>query len=250
MTTTRSDLAAAPVLRCRGLAVGHRGHAVLSSIDVDVRRGEMLLVVGRNGAGKSTLLRTMLGLLRPIAGQIERATPPPRLAYVPQASGLDAVVPVRGRDVAAWGRLRGWQFLWPLPRKDDRAAVSQALADAGAAGFAARPFRELSGGQQQRILLSRVLAGDADLAILDEPTASLDAVAERAAYARLAELAHDRGLAVVAVTHTLHASIALADAVLFVEPPDVAVHGTPAEVCAHPAFVSLFGEIHLHADLG
>jgi manganese/iron transport system ATP-binding protein len=233
------------LLRCHGLRIGYGRRPLLPAIDLDLRAGELLLVVGHNGSGKSTLLRTILGLVPPLGGRVEASEPAPRLAYVPQAAALDNVVPVRVRDVVGWGRLRGWSFLWPFGRSGERGAVDKALAEAGAGALGRRRFRELSGGQQQRTLLARVLASEADLVVLDEPTAALDAKSERAAYARLAGLAHDRGLAVVVVTHALDAAAGFADRMLFVEPPGTVVCGPPREVTGHAAFRQLFGDVHL-----
>jgi zinc transport system ATP-binding protein len=239
------------LLSCQGLVVGYGGRPLLPAIDLELRRGELLLVVGRNGAGKSTWLKTLLGLLPAVSGRVVLATPAPRRAYIPQAADLDELLPVRGRDLVDWGRLRGWSFLLPFARRADRAARRRALDDAGAAGFDRRPFRDLSGGQRQRILFARILAADAELALLDEPTASMDVGAERDAYERLAALAHDRGLGVVIVTHTLSVAARHADRVLFLDAGErdqgVAAVGTPAEIGDHPLFRRYFGALPDHA---
>lgn len=235
------------VLCCERLVVGYKGRGILPPIDLDVNRGRILLIVGRNGAGKSTLLKTMLGLLPPVSGKVVFASKSLRLSYVPQASSIDDIVPVSGRDVVAWGRLRGNAFLRPMASRADRAAVEEALEVAGAAQFANHPFSDLSGGQKQRVLFARLLASGADVALLDEPTASMDIAAERDAYRRLDDLAAERSMAIAIVTHTISVAAEHADRALYIDAGDhgsggVAVTGAPEEVFRHPSFVAHFGE--------
>lgn len=236
------------LLRCEGLEIGHAGRALLPPLDLEIRRGRVLLVVGRNGAGKSTWLATLLGLVPPVRGRIVRGPVPPRMAYIPQSAGLDEILPVRAGRVVSWGRLRRWSFLWPFAGRTDRQACRDALAQAAAEPLIDQPFHELSGGQQQRVLFARLLASEADLALLDEPTASMDVPGQTEAYERIAWLARARGMAVIVVSHTLGIAAAYADEVLFVdrsgegrERDAVIVRGTPDEVSMHPRFVRVFG---------
>lgn len=239
------------LLRCEGLRVGYRRRAILPPIDLSIRGGEIVLVVGRNGSGKSTWLRTVLGVQRPVGGRVVRPEPRPRLGYVPQAASLDPMLPLRARTVVDWGRVRGWSFLRPWTSSADRAATRSGLHEARAGGFRAQPFRDLSGGQKQRILLARLLAGDAELAFLDEPTASLDVASERMTYDKLARLAHEDGAAVVIVSHTLGLAANYADKVLFVDPGErdqdgVVAFGAPSEVFAHERYRGHFDH-HIEA---
>lgn len=241
------------LLRCTRLVIGHQGSPLLPPMDLSIRRGSLLLVVGRNGAGKSTWLETLLGLLPPVAGRVERATPPPRMAYVPQTAGLDRILPVRTSTVISWGRLRGWSFLRPFASRADRATRHRAIEQADAASLLGHGFRDLSGGQRQRVLLARVLASEADVVVLDEPTASMDVAAQTRTYARLAELAHERDMAVVVVTHMLGEAASRADEMLFLDraaTPDsgVVVSGSPRAVSAHPRFIQLFGRLFDHPE--
>jgi len=244
-----SSAAPPELVRCAGLAVGYRGKALLPPFDLTLSPGEILLVVGRNGSGKTTFVRSLLGLLPAVGGTIARRAE--RLAYVPQSTPVDATVPVRAGDVVAWGRLRGWSFLRPWAGRGDRQACRQALADLGVAELERRRLSELSGGQQQRVLLARMLAGDAELAVLDEPTAAMDATSELAAFRRLRELAHERGIGIVVVTHEVAVAAPFADGVAFFDPDDPAtpggrvVVGPTAVVTAQPRFRALFGRVDL-----
>jgi len=235
-------------LRCERLVVGHAGRPLLPPCDLEIRRGKLTMVLGRNGAGKSTFFRTVLGLLPPVSGRVVRA-PDVRLAYVGQALVLDRILPLRARDVVAWGTLGGWSFLGP-GNGGTHAASHRALAEAGASELAERNFHDLSEGQKQRVLLARMLAAQPDVGFLDEPTAAMDAVAEEEATVHLARLAHERGLAVVVISHVLGLASRFADDVVFLDRDDgVVVNGPPAEVFAHPSFRRQFGALEVHDGL-
>jgi zinc transport system ATP-binding protein len=229
----------AAIVRASGLEVGYRGRALLPPIDLEIERGRMLLILGRNGSGKSTLVKTLLGLTRPVRGEVTWS-PEARRAYVPQSGAIDGGVPVRAADVAAWGRLRRWSFLWPFPSRADREARDRAMDALGVGALAARKLRDLSGGQVQRVLFARMVAGETDVAVLDEPTAAMDAEGERAVYATLRGLARERNIAVVVVTHAVSAALGACDEVLLLDPPRV-VRGAPGVVAEDPAFHHLFG---------
>ena len=150
-----------PLVTLAGVSVALGGQAILTGIDLAIRRGEIVTVVGPNGSGKTTLMRTIIGAVVPTAGRIARA-PGLRLSYVPQRLAIDPTMPM---TVARFMN---------LPRRRDAAVVAAALDRAGLAGLQARPLSALSGGQMQRALLARALLNDPDLLILDEGTAGLD----------------------------------------------------------------------------
>jgi zinc transport system ATP-binding protein len=232
------------LLRCRRLVIGHRGRALLPPIDATIRRGTTVAVLGRNGSGKSTLFKTLLGFLPAVAGEIVRPAPPPRLAYMAQASTVDPLVPVRARDVACWGTLAGWSFLRGARAGPLRQQSEAALAAAGATELADSFLRDLSEGQKQRVLLARILAVRADLAFLDEPTAAMDAVAEQRTMTLLREQSRQRGMSVVIITHLLALVRRFADQVLYLDRDDgLALFDVPEAVFAHPTFRRQYGEI-------
>jgi len=236
-----------PLLTCTELVIGYNDNAMLPPINMVIRRGQFVAVVGRNGSGKSTWFKTLLGMIDPVSGTITRGHPEMRSAYVPQTSGIDSLLPLRARELTAWGRLRNWSFLWPFARKADRDAVEVALETAGAKAIANRPYRELSEGQKQRTLLARLIATEADMVLLDEPTAAMDAVAERETMQRLCVLARQRGLGVVVVCHDLEVAAEHADVLLFVDRETSAfVVGDARTVFCHPAFRRQYGDEYCH----
>jgi zinc transport system ATP-binding protein len=232
-------------LRCERLVVGYAGKPLLPACDLEIRRGKLTMVLGRNGAGKTTFFRTVLGLLPPLSGRVVRA-PGARVAYVGQGLVLDRILPLRARDVVAWGMLGGWSFLGRA-NGETRDACQRALAEAGAAELADRNFHDLSEGQKQRVLLARMLAAHPDVGFLDEPTAAMDAVAEEEATGHLSRLARERGLAVVLISHVLGLASRLADDIIFLDRDDgVVVNGPPSQVFAHPSFRRQFGSLAVH----
>ncbi|MFH0809970.1 MAG: ABC transporter ATP-binding protein [Pseudomonadota bacterium] len=194
-----------PIISVENLSFGYGGLTVLEDATFSVAEHDLVCVVGPNGGGKTTLLRLMLGLLRPAAGRVrvfglspERART--RVGYVPQRPQHDLSFPLTVMDVVLMGRLgrsRGWG---PYGRADREAAM-RALDAVNLAEMDGRPFADLSAGQRQRVLIARALASEADLLLLDEPTANLDAVAEQQMYDLLRRVS--RRATVVFVSHDL-----------------------------------------------
>jgi zinc transport system ATP-binding protein len=233
------------LVTCERLVVGWQ-KPILPPIDLSIRRGKLLAVIGRNGSGKTTWFKTLLGLRQPLGGRLIKARPDLRVAYVPQVAQLDPILPVRARELVLWGRINGWGFLKPFSSRQDREACTRALAEAEATAFADKPYAELSEGQKQRILFARMLATDAELALLDEPTAAMDPVAERDAYRRLQRLAHEKQLAVVVISHSLGVAARFADELLWLDAEGQKVrHGAPEVVLADDDFREQYGDVHV-----
>lgn len=189
-------------------AVSINGRPILRDVDVTIRAGEVVAVLGANGSGKSTLVRAMVGLQRLAGGQVRLFGTPigefrdwDRLGYVPQRSPIAQGVPSSVWEVVASGRVAHRRPLLPL-RRSDRAAVLEALRAVGLEDRARQPVSTLSGGQQQRVLMARTLATDPDLLVLDEPNAGVDLSSQEAIAGTLAARAAS-GATVVVVLHEL-----------------------------------------------
>lgn len=193
-------------LHIEDLTVAYGAEPVLWDIDLDIPPGVMAAIVGPNGAGKSTLIKAALGLVRPLAGHVRAFGLPvaqarPRIAYVPQRQSVDWDFPVTVIEAATMG-LYGQLGWFRRPGRDARARALAALTEVGLPDYAHRPVGALSGGQQQRVFLARALVQGADLLILDEPMAGIDAPTEAAIVAVLkAQVA--AGRTVVVVHHDL-----------------------------------------------
>lgn len=189
------------------LTVAYDAKPVLWDIDLKIPKGKLMAVVGPNGAGKTTLMKAMLGLLKPVTGEVRFEdgsnirTRKNHIGYVPQSGSVDWDFPATVQDVVlmgCYGRL-GWIR---RPRRADIELTKQTLAKVGMQDYAGRQISQLSGGQQQRVFLARALAQEAEVYFMDEPFKGVDAQTERAIIALLKEL-KEQGKTVVVVHHDL-----------------------------------------------
>lgn len=193
-------------IEARDLTVGYAGDVVVPGVELDVPEGGSLALVGTNGSGKSTFIRTLVGLLPPMSGSLHvldeaPGRTPARLAYLSQFHESGYILPIRAVDVV---RMARYASLGLLGRSgpEDADLVDWAMETMGVIGLRGSPIRSLSGGQRQRVYLANVLAHRADLIVLDEPTAGLDAAGrERYLDAFAGELR--RGAALVTATHDI-----------------------------------------------
>ena len=232
----------APILAAHGLAVGYDGRPVVERIDLDIQARTSLALVGTNGSGKSTLLRTIVGLLPVLRGELSvlGARPggaPARLAYQGQFHASGFVLPLRAIDIVRMARFPNRGLLGRMTI-EDHDLVDWALRTMGVEALANQPLRSLSGGQQQRVYLAQVLARRADLIVLDEPTAGLDAGGrERYLQAFAAEL--ERGATLVTSTHDIAEAVEY-DLVLLLARRVVAL-GPGIEVLTADRLLDTFG---------
>lgn len=188
------------------LTVAYHRKPVIWDVEFNIPPGKLVGVVGPNGAGKSTLLKAIMDLLPKASGRVEvfgetYEQSRHRVGYVPQRESVDWDFPVDALDVVAMGLYR--QVGWCLPlRRKHREAAREALARVGIADLAHRQISQLSGGQQQRTFLARALVQDADLYLMDEPLAAVDAATETAIITLLKEM-QDEGKTAVVIHHDL-----------------------------------------------
>ncbi|MCV2887579.1 metal ABC transporter ATP-binding protein [Ruegeria aquimaris] len=200
-----NSIASSP-LAVRGLTVSYGQKPAVFSVDMTVQPGAMTAIIGPNGAGKSTLLKAALGIVKPLSGQVTVFGRPleeqrAQIAYVPQRASVDWDFPTRVIDVVLMGLYRELGLLGRLHARH-KARALDCLARVGMRDFADRQIGQLSGGQQQRVFLARALAQDADLYLLDEPFAGVDAATEKAIISVLKSL-KEAGRTVVVVHHDL-----------------------------------------------
>ncbi len=193
-------------LTIRGMTVSYGEKPAVFSVDMTVPAGAMTAIIGPNGAGKSTLLKAALGIVTPLSGRVQVFGKPlkaqlARVAYVPQRASIDWDFPTRVIDVVLMGLYRELGLLGRV-RVHHRTRAMDCLRRVGMEEFAERQIGQLSGGQQQRVFLARALAQEADLYLLDEPFAGVDAATEKAIIAVLKAL-KQAGKTVVVVHHDL-----------------------------------------------
>ncbi|NTU68423.1 MAG: ABC transporter ATP-binding protein [Chlorobiaceae bacterium] len=192
-----------PVIVCDRLGVTLGGMKVLDSLSITVYRGDYLAVLGPNGGGKTTLLRAILGLEKPSSGTLTVFGGPPghapgRVGYVPQRLFFDRDFPISVEEVVLMGRLSRCRLMRRYSRID-REKAGEAIETVGLARLRHKRIGTLSGGELQRALIARALAGDPELLLLDEPTASVDPDMKTTIYDLLDHLKEHH--TIVLVTH-------------------------------------------------
>lgn len=202
---TKAD--AGPIaLDVHDLTLAYDKKPVLWCVDAELPAEKLIAIVGPNGAGKSTLLKAALGLLPITSGSVKIFGLPidsvrNRVAYVPQRESVDWDFPVTVKDVVVMGRYGRLGWIKRPTRQDEEYAL-ECLEMVRMGEYRDRQISQLSGGQQQRVFLARALAQQADLYLMDEPFAGVDAATEHAILELLRKLRHD-GKTVIVVHHDL-----------------------------------------------
>lgn len=234
------------------LTVSYGPVPALLDISVQIPAGKLIGIIGPNGSGKSTLIKSMLGFVKPDVGSVEVfgqdvASVKGRIAYVPQRGTVDWDFPVTVREVAAMGRYgkrRWWQDL----TKEDYHLAGEALEKVRMSEFANRQIGQLSGGQQQRVFMARALAQNADILLLDEPFAGVDAATESA----ILEVLQDTkasGKTVVVVHHDLATAAEYFDLLLLLK-QRLFGFGAPAQVLDPTLLADVYeGNMKVFAEL-
>jgi zinc transport system ATP-binding protein len=228
----------AEVLRVTDGGVVLGGRPILRGIDLTVRSGEVVAVLGANGSGKSTLVRAMLGLTPLRRGHVSLFGTPlnefrdwRRVGFVPQRVTATAGVPASVWEVVASGRLSHRRPLQPM-RRADKQAVRDAIAAVELGDRVRDGCATLSGGQQQRVLIARALAGDPELLVLDEPTAGVD-VASRDTFAAVLTRLVAKGTTILLVAHEMGPLEPLIERTVVMRDGRIAYDGAPLESFQH-----------------
>ncbi len=224
-----------PVVQARNVGVVRSARHLLADIDLDVRTGEVIAVVGPNGAGKSTLLSVLAGDLHPDRGEVTLFGAPIRSWNAGDAARRRAVLPQQVtvsfpftvQEIVAMGRA---PWARTPHRSDDANVILRAMEQADITTLADRTFPTLSGGEKARVALARVLAQQAPVLLLDEPTAALDIRHQELVLGVARHQADKMGAAVVAVLHDLGLAAAYADRIVVLHAGRIAATGPPSEV--------------------
>lgn len=189
-------------LEFRNLTLGYERHPAVHHLTGAIGDGALVAVVGPNGAGKSTLFRGIVGMLRPLAGEIVyRDIAACDIAYLPQSDEIDRGFPISVEDFVASGLWRQVGTFGAIGA-NERGKIAEAIATVGLTGFERRPIGTLSGGQMRRMLFARLILQDARVIVLDEPFNAIDARTS-ADLVALVHSWHARGRTVLAALHDL-----------------------------------------------
>lgn len=203
-------------LICANLTLGYENNPILTNLNFEVNAGDYLAIVGENGSGKSTLMKTILGLVKPISGEITLSDGLKRneIGYLPQQTVVQRDFPASVWEVVISGCL-SHTGLRPFYNKEEKALAERNIEIMGLQGFEKRSYRELSGGQQQRVLLARALCATEKILLLDEPVSGLDPKVTVEMYEAIKKL-NDNGTTIIMISHDLSAAVKYASKILHI----------------------------------
>ena len=193
------------IIETQNLNFSYEQQPVIRDVNLRIKSGDFMAMIGPNGGGKTTLIKLMLGLLNADSGSIRIFGKAPqdvshRIGYVPQDVHINQNFPISTSDVVLMGKLQPGKG-WFRHSKENHKAALLALEQVGMQKYRDQRIGQLSGGQKQRVLIARALVTDPDILFLDEPTASIDAKGQNEFYALLKELNHK--ITIIVVSHDL-----------------------------------------------
>jgi len=239
--TKSGELPGGDILRLRGVSISFGGHAVLSGLDLDVKRGEVLSILGQSGSGKSVLLKLLVGLLHADQGEIvfgeqhvEKMKAKELIHYrqkvgmVFQSSALFDSMSV-GENVVYGLREH---FLRSMTRAQMTERVAWALRSVGLAGIETMDPADLSGGMRKRVGIARTIALQPDTILYDDPTAGLDPINAARIGRLITRLREKLGVTSIVVTQDLDTAFRISDRIALVDAGKIAEVGPPAQIRA------------------
>ena len=231
------------VIEVRDGSLALDGRPVVRGVDLAVRRGEVVALLGSNGSGKSTLVRGLMGLVPWTSGDVRLFQTPlarfrdwRRTGYVPQQHSAASGVPATVQEIVSSGRLAHRRLLLPL-RAGDRRAIRAALEAVEMVDRRSDAVSQLSGGQQQRVMIARALAAEPDLLVLDEPNAGIDTRSQRVLVDTLRPMIA-AGATVLVVLHETGPFADLIDRVVVLRDGRVTYDGAPPDEATLAEFSS------------
>jgi len=194
------------LLTVKELSLGYEHRVIAEGINFEVNSGDYLYIVGANGSGKTTLMKTLLGLKKPLGGQIITGDgfKLNEIGYLPQQTEVQKDFPASVREIVLSG-CQGHCGLRPFYTKREKALAESNMERMGISNLARRCYRELSGGQQQRVLLARALCAARKVLLLDEPVSGLDPLVTEQMYKLIKEL-NEEGVTIIMISHDLNAA--------------------------------------------
>ncbi len=204
------------LIKCNNVTVGYDDKTVVKDLNFEINSGNYLCIVGENGSGKTTIMKTLLGLKRPISGDIVfgDGLKKNEIGYLPQQTGIQRDFPASVYEVVLSGCLNKLGFL-PFYTAEQKKHALRNIELLGLYEYKKTCYRELSGGLQQRVLLARALCASSKLLLLDEPVTGLDPKITSELYALIEKL-NSSGSSIIMISHDIDAALKYATHILHV----------------------------------
>lgn len=215
------------LIKAHGITHHFKGRRVLDDVSLTLNADDFITIIGPNGAGKSTLLKTLMGLIDPDKGYIERKSNL-RLGYIPQKLSIEPSLPISVERLIKLNQPNQTEF-------------NDVADELGIGNLLDKSAYSLSGGEWQRVLLARALINNPEAIILDEPAQNLDLSGQVSFYKQLDQIHNKRGIAILMVSHDLHMVMASTRQVVCLY-HHVCCSGVPQAVTKDPEFINLFGQ--------
>lgn len=193
----------------------------LKNINLKVKKGQFVCIVGENGSGKSTLLKCIVGLNKGFSGEIKKES---RIGYLPQKSEIQSNFPATIEEVVLSGTISN-NVRSIFYKKEDKKRATQVMKTLGIYDIKKKCFADLSGGQQQRVLIARALCATKDIIVLDEPTNGLDPSIAKQIYQLLDKLKKEEKITILMVSHDIERALNYADIVIELENGEIVYEG-------------------------
>jgi len=226
------------IIEIKNVTFSYNGEKVLKNINLTVKKGDYLAVIGPNGGGKSTLIKLILGLLKPTKGKITLHTS--KIGYVPQYTNFSLDIPISVLDVVLQGRVKKYKFFY---NEEDKKEALEKLKIVKMFEYKDKKISDLSGGQRQRVLIARAMVSNPDILILDEPTSAIDVQGQKEIYDILKELKITK----IMISHDLNFLLEGVNKVAWVnktlvlhDAPDLHLHRKDGHFCE----IDFINEVH------
>lgn len=232
------------VVGARNLEVGYKDKVVWRDANFKVKRGEFIAVIGPNGAGKTTMFRLLLGLQKPMKGELKLFGKPPtrgssQIGYVPQRHTIDNDTNIECIELVRLA-YNGNKLGFTISSSKEKEVALKALSDVGAADLANKSLASLSGGELQRIFLAEALVSNPEVLLLDEPLSNLDLRRAKELVELINKVAKERNVTVFLVAHDINPLIQFLDKIIYIANGKVAT-GMPSKVLTSESLSDLYG---------
>lgn len=203
------------VISCKNISMKYDSGFAVKDVSFTLEQGDYLCIVGENGSGKSTLMKILLGLQKPVSGNVSfNGLKQKEIGYLPQQTVVQKDFPASVLEVVLSGCLN--RHILPFYTKKDKLSAKENINRLGSGQFLHKSYRDLSGGQQQRVLLARALCATEKLLLLDEPVTGLDPMMANELYTLLCEL-NKQGITIIMISHDIGSAVRYGNKILHME---------------------------------